>query len=198
MKNYLIISIFLIILSCNNDYDLVGKYEYKDIEFGAYQTLELLQDSTYSYSAVAPGAEAYSNGNWSINDNYLILNSSKKESDFIHVEENITNSEKIAFFIKDEIGIPLGNAKIFFNDKFDSMRVDSNGIGYSEKIELKNIIIEWLGRTAKYSIINQKADQFNIFMDLSGYNYVIYNNEKMLIKSRKLFWSPDFYFSKVK
>lgn len=189
---FLIIGFFLSSCCSVNVTEIKGNYisERKNI-FYPYSEITF-NDTAFFYTYRAGLQYKESQGRWSIENNYIVLNSYDYcKNDCLVVEEK-QSQDKPYIQLKINLNgdkLPLPGWSIKINESKEYLHTDSEGkIYFEDNIQINNIAVFSIGlsqKNSKYIIKDKKANIFEIDLIMEN-QYKYFENEKMKLKARFL------------
>ncbi|MFT3901661.1 MAG: hypothetical protein QM727_00685 [Niabella sp.] len=206
-KNILYIFIVFSLVSCSGRLLFTGKYASKDSPYGFY----INPDSTFSYKFYQFHEYEYSNGKWFKKDKYLILNSNLRDITIPLVikDESILSGDSLNNFSFEFVssGLPAKDCEcaIVINDTSKQIRRCDSIALVEITMPVHNLFVEvrkspLLMTSLRFSLhplvtntyIPKKeygnSANFKIIVNDSLFSYKIFNNKKLKISKRGLYY----------
>jgi hypothetical protein len=205
-KKIIIVYLILIPLlqSCYTSKFFEGKsvvcYEFN--KYDVTHQLILYPDKTFYYQLVGGLMFSTSQGNWHVNDNYIILNSfdEYKTGNVMNVQENYNDTIN-GYFIQayDENNSPLSLGYLIFDNQSNKgTNLDEKGIGLWKDVINNSITVGYMADTYSYDIINKKANSFIFVLKLKDYGLYYLEDEKWKIKNKRILLNENGLIYKLK
>ncbi|MGV7106197.1 hypothetical protein [Flavobacterium sp. U410] len=199
IKNNLKLALYLLtgtFFSCGSltKDDVYGNYEYNSkISKGSL----VLSKDYFEYSYEAPMESYESKGNWSFNNNRLLLKSYENyKNNFIIVEEVLDENKRFVRLI-DDTDAPIIGATVIINsdlifqtNEFGEINLKDNKINNILKIEVE--LIDLLKEDRVY-IPNDKISKSFIIKDIpKDYKKVFFNDSMRIDKNKVIIFNQEY------
>jgi hypothetical protein len=201
-KEVILFLIFISLLqSCYNPKYFEKKKSlcYEFHEYLIVDQLILYPDKTFGYWVVGDLIDAKSEGNWVVDNGYIILNSFDKYKsgyiiDVIESFNDTINGYYIQVYTESEALFP--GYLIFDNQPTKGVvNLNDKGIGLWEGIINDKMTITYFGETYSYNVKNRNANFFTFIIKPKDLRLYYMENQKWKIKSnKKLLYKNEFIY----
>lgn len=195
-KNFFLFLIIFAITTNSCKAQLIGNYKYK----GDYTThiLKVNSNNTFSYNLNDHLSESITKGYWSIDNDFLKLESNDKYKPYQVSESFDDKIESIKIKITDSDGVIIKGNYVTLNEDQKKYFINDDGIiTISNKIEFESFYIYAIQGKYNYIKKRKKSNQFNVTYDSSEPNKLYFEEYKLKIRNNKLISNEHLIFKKV-